>query len=484
MSEILKNLSPENVFEYFERICSVPRETGNSQGIRSFLLDFAHENNLECYVDDADNVVIYKDASAGYENEDSIALQCHTDMICDKSYELEGRMDFSKDPLNLETMDDYIFSRGTSLGSIDGIAMAMILAVLSDDTLDHGRLEAIFLANKHDDFDGAFRFDVSKISSKRLINLGHNAEGELLTSSSGGCKVHMSFDMETQEYEGNRFNLVVCGLAGGHAGREMDKCRGNANLLIGRFVLYISKEVPLKIGYLKGGLSTRFIPREAKAEIYVEDQYVEKVESLINSFVRIIEKEYMDVEENLTIYGENLGKSKSSVLKEEYSKKVLLVLNDIPDGIIKMSRNGDDLVQTSLNCGILRLNSNSFELFINIRSTVDCEKEYFVDKLCYLTSYLEGECETISDYPAWEYKADSDFRDNAFGIYQRCFERNPKLTGYPAGMECAILAKGIDDLDIIAFGCNVANPDTFKERLFIPSVANCYDLLTEILADC
>lgn len=484
MSSNLIGLEPSSVFRYFEEICQVPRMTNHSEHIREYLTNFADHNSLEYKVDAANNVVIYKNASAGYDNQRPIALQCHTDMVCEKSYELETKHDFMTDPLNLAVIDDSIFAKGTSLGSVDGIAMAMMLAVLSDDSLDHGPIEAVFLADKHADFKGAFSFDINNLTAKRMINLGHPVEGELLTSCAGGARVHMSFDMNTKEYEGNKFNLVICGLAGGHSGIEMDKCRGNANLLMGRFVHFIAKQVPVKIGYLKGGLFMHTIPREAKAEIYVEDCNVTRVEELISEFCDIIEKEYGDVEENLTLYGENLGVYKSLVLDEPSQKLVGLVLNDIPDGIIKMSRNGDDLVQTSLNCGIMRLDRNHFELFINIRSTVDCEKNALSDRLEYLTEYLNGKYEVIFNYPAWEYKAESELRDIVFDAYQRCFERNPRLTGFPAGKECSVLSNRITDLDIVSFGTSVNSYDTVKERLSVPSVAKCYDLILEVLADC
>ena len=484
MSKALSNLNPADVFEYFEEICAVPRETDSCDGICAYLRNFAGKYGLDFKEDDAHNIVIFKPASFGYEGQEPVILQCHTDIVGEKSYELEGKFDFAKDPITPLAMDDFVFGKGTSLGANDGIAMAYMLSVLADDSLDHPKLEALFTVNKHRGFKGAFALDGSMLTGKRLINLDHTVEGEILTSSAGGRKVKMSFGMKTEEYEGCKFNLVICGLAGGHSGTEIDKCRGNANLLMGRFVHFIGKEVPIRIGYLKGGLVDYTIPREAKAEIYVRNIDEKRTEDLISEFISIIEKEYGDVEDNLTIYGENLGPAKSLVLDLPSQKKVGLVMNDIPDGIIKMSRNGDDLVQTSLNCGIMRLDRHHFELFINIRSTQDCEKKALSDRLQYLTEYLDGEFSVEFEYPAWEYDEDSDFRDIAFDIYQRCFEKNPKLTGFHAGLECGILYDKLGGLDIISFGPNITGADTIKERLSVSSAERCYELLVEILANC
>lgn len=484
MSGVLDKLSPSNVFEYFEEICSIPRQTGDMTAITEYITSFASDHMLAYKTDAAGNIVVSKDASYGYEDREPVVIQAHLDMVCEKNYDLDYKHDFKKDPLNLITMDEYVYAKGTSLGAKDGIVIAYILAVLSDDSLDHPAIEAVFTIDCKDGMKGALGFDESLITGRRLISLDHDTEGEILTSSAGVRKVKSTFEVKIENYTGVKYSLVISGLVGGHSGMEIDKGRGNANLLMGRFVHYIAKRVPIKIGYLKGGLADTAIPREAKAEIYVEEQYVDTVDNLISEFVDIIAKEYGDVEENLTMYGENLGVETSIVLDDVSQRKVGLLVNTIPDGIIKMSRNGDDLVQTSLNCGMMRLYRDHFDLIISLRSMAASEKEALSDKLQYLTEAVGGTFTIESDYPAWEYKEDSDFREIAFDIYQRCFEKNPRITGYHLGLECGIFYDKIKDIDIIAFGPDITAPDTPKERLYIPSAQRTYELLIEILANC
>lgn len=484
MGEVLDRFSPSDVFDYFEQICRIPRETGDMEAIVSYILDFANKNNLSYKQDKVGNIVIYKDATYGYEDRETVIIQGHLDMICEKNYDLEYKHDFKKDPLNLAVMDDYVFAKGTSLGADDGIAIAFMLALLADDSLDHPAIEAVFTIDAQQGMYGAKNFDISLLEGRRMINLDHSVEGEILTSSAGGRKIKCTFPVNVENYTGIKYNLVISGLFGGHSGIEIDKGRGNANLLMGRFVHYIAKRVPIRIGYLKGGLSDDVIPREAKAEIYIEEKYVEKVDELISEFVDIIEKEYGDVEDNLTMYGENLGMETSIVLDIVSQKKVGFLINTIPDGIIKMSRNGDDLVQTSLNCGIMRLHRDHFDLIINIRSLAASEKEAVSDKLEYLTESVGGEFTVESDYPAWEYVEESDFREIAFDIYQRCFEKNPRITGFHSGLECGVFFEKIKGIDIISFGPEILNPNTTKERLHIPSAQRAYELLLEILANC
>ena len=484
MGTVLGNIIPSDVFNYFEEISRIPRETGNMSGIREYLISFANENNLKYAVDAVGNVVIYKEASYGYEDRESVIIQGHLDMVCEKSYDLEIKHDFKTDPLDIAVMDEYIFAKGTTLGADDGIAVAFMLAVLSDDSLDHPAIEAVFTVDEEDGMKGAFGFDFSLLKGRRMINLDHNVEGELLTSSAGARKVKCTFPVNTIDVEGIKYNLIISGLVGGHSGMEIDKGRGNANLLVSRFVHYISKRVPLKVAYLKGGLSDSTIPREAKAEIIVDEKDVDAVESLISEFVEIIEREYGDVEDNLYIYGENLGYVREMVLDSLSQKKVGLIVNIIPDGIIKMSRNGDDLVQTSLNCGMMRLHRDHLDIIINIRSLAASEKEALSDKIEYITKALGGVYTIETDYPAWEYKEDSEFREIAFDIYQRCFEKNPRITGYHAGLECGIFYENIKGLDIVSFGPEITGINTPKEQLYIPSVQRTYDFLVEILANC
>lgn len=484
MESILTNLYPKNVFEYFNKVSSLHRIPGNNDEIIEFLTNFAITNNLEYKQDLYGNIVIYKNASYGYENHESVILHTNTDMICEKSSELEGKFDFSKDSLNISVMDDYIFSTGTTLGAQSGIGMSYILSILSDNSLDHPAIEAVFTLDAHDNLSGAKNFDISLLKGKKYINPTHIKEGELLTSCAGMRKIKSEISVSTLNYTGVKYNLVICGLVGGNSGNEIDKGRGNANILMGRFVHYIAKNVSLKIGYLKGGLDDNMIPREAKAEIFVSESDIDKVEDLISNFVGIIEREYGDVENNLTVYGQNIGICDALVLDEDSQNKILLVLNDLPDGVIKMSRNGDDLVQTSLNCGIMRLSRSKFELYINIKSLLDSEKEALSDRIQYLTNYMDGSYEIESDCSAWEYNYDSDLRDLAFEVYQRCFERNPHLTGYHSGLEAGVFYNRIDGIDIICFGPDIDACNTIKEQVYIPSVEKNYEFLTEIIANC
>ncbi len=483
MSEISK-LDEKRVFYYFEQISNIPRATGNTLKITEYLCEFAKQFSYYCYSDTAGNVLIRKPAAIGYEDHEPVILQGHIDMVCEKNYEVAAKHDFSKDPLNLAVMDDYIFARGTSLGADDGIAVAYILAILEDPFFYAPEIEALFTVDEENGMQGALLFDKSKLKGRRLINIDHEVEGEILTCSAGGRRVCSTVRVRYTEKRGIKSVLTVCGLCGGHSGTEIDKQRANANLLMGRMLHWISKRLPFSVMYLNGGLVDTAIPREARAEIVVDEQNLSALEQAVYDFEAIIRREYEGIEDNCMIYSESMDSGLYKVLTDKTQERIIFLLNTVPDGIIKMNRESDRLVQTSLNNGIMRLTDDNFELYTNIRSLAASEKESISDKVQYLTETIGGEFSIETDYPAWEYKRDSDLRELAFDIYQQTFGRNPRLTGFHAGLECGIFYDAIPSMDIISFGPDISDIHTCKEKMSILSANRVFEYLCNILHNC
>lgn len=481
MGEVLKGLIPGRVFYYFEEICQIPHESGNTQALTAFIIEFAKNHELKFYTDDIGNVVIYKNAYPGYEDHKSVILQGHIDMVCEKNYDLEGRFDFAKDPLNLVVMEDYVFAKGTSLGADDGIAVAYMLAILETDNVKAPAIEAVFTVDEENGMKGALELDCSVLNSKQMINLDHEVEGEILTCSAGGRRVRCSFPVETVELSGVRYDIVLCGLAGGHSGMEIDKGRGNANLLMGRLLHTITKNFNFHLVNLVGGLTDSAIPREAKAEILIDEENVDALEDIISNFSDIIQNEYDGIEDNITLYGQNMGYVTKNVLTRQSKKRIGFLLNTIPDGIIRMSRYGEDIVQTSLNSGIMKLTENEFILIVNMRSLVASEKEALSDKVQYLVEAIGGTYTIETDYPGWEYSEESELREIAFEAYQRTFSRNPRMLGFHAGLECGAFFEKIKGLDIIAIGPDIIGIHTPKENLSVLSTERVYDYLLNLL---
>ena len=480
MDRVLEGLEPSKVFEYFEQISMIPRPTGKCEKISEFVERFAKERGLECIRDDHNNVLVRRSSVKGTDA-GTVILQGHLDMVCEKSYDYESKHDFTKDPLKLCVLDDMIYAKGTTLGADDGIAIAMMLAVLDDDSTDLPNIETLFTADEKNGMKGAASFDTSLLKGRYLINLDHEVEGEILTCCAGGKRVKCTIPVEYEQVSGTGYDIIICGLCGGHSGMEIDKGRGNANLLLGRLLHTITKNMPFSMKYIGGGLTDTAIPREAKAEVIIDPANADLLESIVEKYSKIICNEFEGIEENMMIYAENKGEDTAMCLTGESKRKIGFLLNTMPDGIIKMSRKNDGLVRTSLNSGIMKLTDSDFSLMVNMRSLAESEKDALADKIEYLAETIGGTYSEEYDYPAWEYEHDSKLRDTAFETFQRMFGRNPKLRGFHAGLECGIFYKKIKGIDIISVGPDISNIHTPKERLSASSTQRVYSYLLEIL---
>lgn len=481
MGNVLAGLEPERVFYYFEEISGIPRQSGKCAGISDYIVQFAQSHNLEYIQDEIGNVLVRKESNRKNDDRPVVILQGHMDMVCEKSFDYEAKHDFNKDGLKLCLLDDYIYAKGTTLGADDGIAVAYMLSILEDDSLDIPEIEALFTVDEEDGMKGALAFDTSLLKGKLLINLDHEVAGELLTCSAGGKRVKCSIPVNYKEVSGIGYSIIICGLCGGHSGMEIDKGRGNANLLLGRLLHTITKSMDYSVKYIGGGLNDSAIPREAKAEIIIDRNNTDLLEDIVEKYSKIICSEFEGIEENMMIYAENKGEDTAMCLEPESKKRIGFLLNTIPDGIIKMSRKNEGLVRTSLNSGIMQLSDKEFVLIVNMRSLAESEKEALADKIEYLIETIGGVYTEEYDYPAWEYCEDSKLRKRAFEVYQGMFVQNPRLRGFHAGLECGVFYKKIEGADIISFGPDITGIHTPKERLSISSAKKVYEYLIEVL---
>ena len=481
---VLEGLKPEKVFYYFEEISKIPHGSGNTDAIAGFCVDFAKEHSLECIRDEYNNVIIRKPASAGSVSSKPLLLQGHLDMVCEKNFDSDNKFDFKKDPLKLSVMDDYVYAKGTTLGGDDGIAVAYMLAILDDDSLKHPELECLFTSDEETGMIGMSNLDTSVLKSRRMLNLDTETEGEILTSSAGGRKVKCHAPISHCKKSGFSYDIVICGLLGGHSGAEIDKYRGNANLLMGRLLYFIKDKVDYDLYYLKGGLQDNAIPREAKASIIINEKDATHLEDLVSEFETTVINEYRKIENNITIYCEAGSEVSENVLTADAKERVIFLLMTIPDGIAKMCPESESIVQTSSNAGIMRLRDDYFSLIVSIRSSISSEKEALSDKLKYLTETIGGEYIIESDYPAWEYSERSRLRDIVIDAYTELFDKRPRVTSIHAGLECGIVFDKIKGIDIVSIGPDMEDIHTPKEKLSIPSVERTWRLLIHIMEKC
>ena len=267
------NLNEKRMWEIFEEISRVPRESGNEEGIRNFLLSWAEKNGFRADRDGIGNVFIYADATEGYENVPPLALQGHMDMVCVKR---DGSShDFTKDPIEIEYDGKFIKAKDTTLGADNGIAIAMTLALISDPESQHGPIEGIFTISEETGLTGAFNIDSEKVKAKRMINLDSEEEGIIYIGCAGGVDLDskITFKREENPYV-NGYKIEVSGLLGGHSGGEIDKERGNAIKILARVLKNIGK---FSLAEISGGTKRNVIPSYAYAVISTDSRIEKKI---------------------------------------------------------------------------------------------------------------------------------------------------------------------------------------------------------------
>lgn len=472
---ILDNLEPKKVFSFFEDIASIPHGSGNTKAISNYLVSFAKSKNYEFYQDDMNNVIIIKEASAGYENSGAIILQSHMDMVCEK--DADCPRDMSSEPVELMIDGDFVSAKGTTLGADNGIGVAYTLALLDDDSLCHPRIEAVFTVDEEVGMLGAFGIDVSPLKAKRMLNLDGGSENVFIVSCAGGITVKSTFGIKREEYKGEALKITISGLSGGHSGGRIGDGGANSNSLFGRLFSIISDKCNFRIAHIEGGFKDNAIPVETTAVIITDN--ADACKDAVSYAESVFKNEYSATDPELEI--SVLSCESAAAFDKESNDKIMLLLNIAPNGVQTMSSQIKDLVQTSLNFAILNCADDCLEATFSVRSSVESQKSMVSDRLIMLTSYLGGTVQISGDYPGWEYKTKSDFRDLMTEVFVEQFGYGPKIEAVHAGLECGLFSGKIPGLDCITYGPDMHDIHTPRERLSVSSVQKSWKLICKLL---
>lgn len=474
-----EKLYPQRVFYYFEQIAAIPHGSRNTKAISDYLVDFAKEHNLVWYQDENNNVVIVKEASAGYEAAEPIIIQGHMDMVCEKEKGVD--IDFEKDGLKLYIDGDFLKAEGTTLGGDDGIAVAYALALLDSQEIAHPKLEVVITVDEEIGMLGADAIDLSMLTGHTMLNIDSEVEGSFLTGCAGGMAVNVTLPIKRVMQSGEKIALTITGLEGGHSGSEIDKEHGNANILMGRLLRALFEETPFGIISLAGGLKDNAITRECVTELLVPQENVNLVKEIADKLDIELKKEFMTADPSVCIEFEDLGKKEESILDFGSVSRVIFYLRSVPNGVQHMSQVMHGLVETSLNLGIMELKEDALHTVTSIRSSVGTRKADLLDRVTAIVELLGGEAEVEGDYPAWEYKQDSSLRPQIAKVYKQLYGKDPVFETIHAGLECGLLSEKIKNLDCVSFGPDNFDIHTPKERLSISSTGRVWDFIVEFL---
>lgn len=477
---VLKGLKPEKVFEYFELLCSVPHGSGNTKQISDLCVNFAKERGLKYRQDEYNNVIIFKEASAGYENAAPVILQGHMDMVC--AAEPDCGIDMKTDGLNLVIDGDWVKAKGTSLGGDNCIAVAIIMAILDDDNLPHPAIEALFTTDEETGMDGAMGLDVSDLKGKNLINLDSEEEGFLTVSCAGGVRAECVFpaDFEAVPENFSTVRITIEGLQGGHSGVDIDKGRASATQLMGRFLYRAEKELGIRLCEIVGGTFTNVIPLYCAAVVAVENDKIEKLSALCKEYEEMFKFEYAAVETGMNMScAECAGYEKMAAA--DRSRKIFSFMLLSPYGIQAMSMDIPGLVQTSLNLGVASTLENAFVLSYSIRSAILSQKMMMVERLEELCCQFGAEFSTHAAYPGWAFRKDSKLRDALSDACAAVLGKTPEITATHGGLECGLFMEKILGLDCVSLGPNMEEVHSVRERLNISSTERLYRIVCNFL---
>ena len=478
---VLQNLEPNKVFYFFEEIAAIPHGSRNTKAISDYLVNFAKERNLEFYQDEYNNVVIIKEASAGYEKADPVIIQGHMDMVCEKENGCD--IDFEKDGLDLYVDGDFLKARGTTLGGDDGIAVAYALAIMDSPEIAHPRLEVVITVDEEIGMLGADSIDLSMLKGHKMLNIDSDVEGHFLTSCAGGMTVETSIPVSYITAEGLGAKLKVTGLCGGHSGSEINKEHANANIVMGRVLKSLMDQMQFGLSNMEGGLKDNAIPRECTADIVIEQADKELLESAVKKLDQAFKAEYSVADKDIKVELEFEDVVSKQVLSFTSLTKVIFYLRNVPNGVQNMSQVMHGLVETSLNLGIMELFEDHLHTVSSVRSSVGTRKTELCERVDTVVEMVGGETEIEGAYPAWEYRKDSELRMQIAKVYEELYHTEPVFETIHAGLECGLLSQKIKDLDCVAFGPDIFDIHTPKERLSISSTARVWDMLVAFLKE-
>lgn len=474
-------LKPARVFEQFAHINQIPRPSKHEEKMIDYLSNFGREHGLETLVDETGNVLIRKPATPGYENKQTVILQSHMDMVCEKLVDIE--FDFEKDAIQTYIDGEWLCAKGTTLGADDGIGCAIELALLASDDIEHGPLECVFTRDEETGLTGAEGMKPGFMTGNLLINLDSEDEGQIFVSCAGGRNTTATFTFEREEVPDGYFFLCasIKGGVGGHSGDDINKKRLNVVKAMSRFLYLVQEKYGLRLAQFNGGKLHNAIPRDSAAIFAVKAADKELVKADWNIFCANIEDEYHVTEKNLVF---EMGSADAeSVLPTDVATRLIQAMQAVDNGVFAMCQ--DEalawLVETSNNVASIETSETGAKVLCSERSNVMSALDNQAATVKAVFQLAGAEVVQGDGYPAWKMREDSQLTALTVETYKKLFGKDPKVLGIHAGLECGLFSEKYPNLDMVSFGPTLRGVHSPDERLLIPTVEMVWDHLLEIL---
>lgn len=474
----LSNIEPQIIWKNFSKLNAVPRPSKKEERVIAFIKEFGENLGLETTVDQVGNVIIKKPATPGMENRKSVVLQSHLDMVCQKNNDVN--FDFETEGIKMEVDGDWVKAKGTTLGADNGLGVATIMSILESSDIPHPAMEALFTIDEETGMTGALGLKPGQLTGEILLNLDTEEDDEIDIGCAGGVDVTITQNYGTEDVKGQIVRLEVKGLQGGHSGMDIHKGFGNANIILGRlFYSGLAKQNIQLISVDSGGLRNA-IPREGVALISVRNaqEFIEEVTVLKKEIL----EEFASVEPGLQISIENSTTSDKAI-SEEDSRKVILTLKALHNGVYRMSPDVKDLVEASNNVARVELKSGELKILNLTRSSVDSSKYSVAEQLKSVAELAGMNVEFSGSYPGWKPKPGSEIVQLMEKIYTEKFGEKPHVVACHAGLECGIIGANYPEMEMVSFGPTIRGAHSPDEKANIPSAQKFWSFTKDILAN-
>lgn len=473
-------LQPSIVFDCFAEVNKIPRPSKKEEKMIAFLKAFGEGLGLPTKVDETGNVCISKPATPGYENSKTVILQSHMDMVCEKNKDKD--FDFENDAIETYVDGEWLKANGTTLGADDGIGVAMQMAILKSNDIEHGPIECVFTRDEETGLTGAMGMKSDFMTGDYLINLDSEDEGQIFVSCAGGVRTTATYPFPTEDMpEGYfTFRVGVKGLTGGHSGDDINKKRGNANKILVRFLNQEMEKMDLHVVDIQSGGLHNAIPREGYAICAVPMNMKEQVRVDLNVFTAEVEEELAVTEKGILLSLDSCEPA-AKVMEKQAMRKMLLSLHAVYNGVFAMSQDIDWLVETSTNLASIHVEGDKVVVTTSQRSSIGSACQHMASVVRAAFELGGAEVLTNEGYPGWKLNPNSEIVKIAKESYVELFGKEPKILAIHAGLECGLFSEKYPKLDMVSFGPTLRGVHSPDEKLLIPTVQMVWDHLLDIL---
>ena len=457
----------QKVIDEFLKFSIIPHGSGNEKAVGEYLVNWAKAHSLKCEMDSYGNVIMEKAASEGYENAPRVILQSHMDMVCvadsDKEYNPVT------DPIEIYRDGDFLKAKGTSLGADDGAGVAMMLYILSDDTLKHPCIRAIFTVEEETSMKGAENLDVKYLDGKYLLNLDWEEKDSISSSCSNTVEIIFDSCVKKADNTKKAYEIKVMHLLGGHSGCDINLPRANAIKLLAELIF----DMDCDVAEFKAGRVKNAICAEATAVIATDDD----IENVVKEFEEAVKKEYPNEKDVVFTVKECIAEK---VIDREDKDKFINFLVSVHSGVFYMSKYTPDFVETSQNIGVVKL-GDTLHIEILARSSSKFHSEERKRAAKALSKIYGYNLSFPSENPIWEEKGENDLIRVMKTAYSEVTGEDLKVIGVHAGLECAFFSSVKPEMQMVSVGPQLYDVHSPKERWEISSLPNTIDFVVRAL---